>query len=307
MLTLSLTKQGLLVNDQPIELPGTPIATLTNAVGEEPRVTRGKHNDVYSYDSDGVVAYCEPKTDIVHTVSANYQNIYDVEFAPKTGFGGTIAWDNERFGPTDDARLFAFVRKEATRQELNVKTSVDLTHGNLSVYCAFDATTKTVANIDFSQIKADEVADLPPIEPPPGKGVAFSDFNFKLAVIQVLMYDREVLTPRFDVFEFAKRYKKRAIDVDEEGYEIIREVQEFFKAYPITAEALRDIEAIDQGGGDIYLQLCPFWGGEDDKFNLKSAKDASLLPSLKRVVLFYDDDPSVLAAFKKKKIDAEFL
>ncbi len=47
------------------------------------------------------------------------------------------------------------------------------------------------------------------------------------------MYDRQVLTPRFDVFEFAKRYEKRAIDVDEEGYEIIREVRKFFEAYPI--------------------------------------------------------------------------
>ena len=174
MLTLSLTKQGLFVNDHPIELPGTPIATLTKAVGKEPRVTRLEHNDLYSYDSDGVLAYCAPKTDIVHTVSAEYQDIYDRDFAPKTSFGGTIAWGKERFGPTDAARLLAFVRKEATRQKLKVKGSVALTHGNLRVYCEFDATKKTVASIDFSQIEADEGAD-PPIEPPPGKGVAFSD------------------------------------------------------------------------------------------------------------------------------------
>ena len=109
------------------------------------------------------------------------------------------------------------------------------------------------------------------------------------------------------VYEFAKRYKKRTIDIDKEGYEIIPEVRDFFAHYPISAEMLDDVEALGQDRGDIYLQVCPLWDGEDDQFNIKSAADASLLPNLKRVTLFYDDDPSVLAAFKKKKIEARFL
>ena len=57
----------------------------------------------------------------------------------------------------------------------------------------------------------------------------FVDFNFKLAVIQVLMYEQTMLTSPFDVYEFAKNHSLREINIDEEGYEIIPEVKEYFE------------------------------------------------------------------------------
>jgi len=59
--------------------------------------------------------------------------------------------------------------------------------------------------------------------------VQFKDFNFKLAVIQRLMYEQNVLTPRFDVYEFVERYTARHIDIEKEGYGVIPEVRRYFK------------------------------------------------------------------------------
>lgn len=136
----------------------------------------------------------------------------------------------------------------------------------------------------------------------------FKDFNFKLAVIERLMYEQGVLTPRFDVYDFVAAYTERQIDIEEEGYEIIPEVRAYFEQLAIPAELLPLIEAINQDGGDhIYGELCPFWDGEDDIFNIQSAEDAALLPNLKAVTLFYDSNPRILEEFRQRGIAAQWL
>jgi hypothetical protein len=55
--------------------------------------------------------------------------------------------------------------------------------------------------------------------------IQFKDFNFKLAVIEVLMYEEEVLEPRFSLHDFAASYTGRRIDIEKEGYAIIPEVR----------------------------------------------------------------------------------
>ncbi|MCB1159764.1 MAG: hypothetical protein H7A25_12665 [Leptospiraceae bacterium] len=136
----------------------------------------------------------------------------------------------------------------------------------------------------------------------------FKDINFKLAVINELMYVQELLEPKFDIFEFAESYKKRKIDTDEEGYDIIPEALEYFKNLQLSAELLQKIERLSQDGGDdVYMNIIPYWDGEDDVFNIKSVEDCKLVPNLKRVTVFYDEDESILEKFREKNIEAEFL
>lgn len=139
-------------------------------------------------------------------------------------------------------------------------------------------------------------------------GVQFQDFNFKLAVIERLMYEQGVLKPPFDVYEFVEGYAGRKIDIEEEGYEIIPEVRAYFEQLEIPAELLPLIEEINMDGGDIiYGQLYPFWDGEDDVFNIQSAEDAALLPNLTSVTLFYDQDRRILEEFQRRGIAAQWL
>ncbi len=136
----------------------------------------------------------------------------------------------------------------------------------------------------------------------------FEDFNFKLAVIQRLMYEQGVLKPRFDVYDFVAGYAARDIDIEEEGYDVIPEVRQYFEALEIPVDVLHHITEIDQDGGDdIYGQLYPFWDGEDDVFNIQSAEDAAWLPNLESVTLFYDDDERILEEFRRRGIAAEWL
>ena len=136
----------------------------------------------------------------------------------------------------------------------------------------------------------------------------FQDFNFKLAVIEVLMYELAVLTPAFSVYDFAASYTGRRIDIEEDGYDVIPEVRQYFEDLEISADLLSQVEEINQDGGDlIYHQFYPFWDGEDDQFTITSTADLALLPNLRRITLFYDEQEELAAQFRAKGIDADYL
>ena len=57
----------------------------------------------------------------------------------------------------------------------------------------------------------------------------FDTFNFKLAVMEVLMYEKGLLAPKLDAHEFAREYSRRKIDIDTEGYEPIPEIRKWLR------------------------------------------------------------------------------
>lgn len=136
--------------------------------------------------------------------------------------------------------------------------------------------------------------------------VEFSDFNFKLLVIDELMYNQEVLEPKFDVREFAEEYTERAIDIEKEGYEPIPEVIEYFKNLQIEKKLLKDIEELRQDGNTVYLQVCPFWDGEDEQFNIESFDDVKHLPNLETITVF-DIHPDEEDKLTEKGIEVDYL
>ena len=109
------------------------------------------------------------------------------------------------------------------------------------------------------------------------KCAQFKSFNFKLAVVQELMYVQEVLKPKFDVCD---------IDPEDYYFEVIPEVKKWFMDLPIPASlAALVTELYFDGGNEIYAQLIPFWDGEDDVFDIESLteEDISQVPNLKTI------------------------
>ena len=111
----------------------------------------------------------------------------------------------------------------------------------------------------------------------------FDNFNFKLAIIQELMYEQNVLEPRFDVYSFCE---SENLSVDpEDFYETpIPEVEAYFEQLEIPKEYAQNVESLFfDGGNDIYAQLIPLWDGEDDQFDLGyvSEKELSQFSNLK--------------------------
>ena len=91
--------------------------------------------------------------------------------------------------------------------------------------------------------------------------LTFTSFNFKLAVLEVLMYEKGLLAPKLDAYEFAREYSRRKIDIDAEGYEPIPEIQKWLEQYPVPTRLAPEVTEIEMdGGSEIYTQLCPLSG-----------------------------------------------
>ena len=116
----------------------------------------------------------------------------------------------------------------------------------------------------------------------------FDNFNFKLCIIQELMYNKNLLLPKFDVYDFAEEYDKREIDIEEEGYEPIKEIVDWFQKIEIPISLASYIEKIRMdGGNEIYTQIIPFGDGEDDYFDIKEISEDEIkqFPNLKKITL----------------------
>lgn len=137
------------------------------------------------------------------------------------------------------------------------------------------------------------------------KPLAFKDLNFKLAVINQISHKK---VPDFSAAEFAKNYTLRKINIEEEGYDIIPEILAFFENLEITEEDVLEIDEIYQDPG-IYGDIYPFWDGECETFNIQNFDDTKLLPNLKTMTLFYDEEKGddLLEDLEKKGIEAEWL
>lgn len=141
----------------------------------------------------------------------------------------------------------------------------------------------------------------------------FRDFGLKLIVIEELMYRQKILTPVFDIHEFAKEYDKREIDVETDGYAIIPEAKTYFQNMAIPDELLSQIEALHQssgidGGSRFIYHLFPFWdpgvGDEVVRITNKAIDDLALLPNLRRLSGLENSKPSpkLLKALKEKGV-----
>lgn len=136
----------------------------------------------------------------------------------------------------------------------------------------------------------------------------FDNLNFKLAIIQVLMYDLEVLEPYFDIYDFAEQYRDEEIDTD--SYEIIRPALNFFNKLPIPKELASKVEEIYMdGGNEIYMNIIPQWDGEDDCFDLNelSSEELKQFPKLKKATIMSDNFREVKAVFESAGVEVEML
>jgi hypothetical protein len=134
----------------------------------------------------------------------------------------------------------------------------------------------------------------------------FRDFNFKLLVIEKLMYTDESLTPAFSINALMQ---ERGIP-DVQGYvydndlafTVLEESRRYFEALEISDELLATVDSLlIDGGNQVYYECSPVWDGEDDLFDVHSLDDLALLPNLK---LIEDPGTTILAVPDKLDIFA---
>ncbi|MFC5956144.1 DUF6892 domain-containing protein [Streptomyces pratens] len=118
----------------------------------------------------------------------------------------------------------------------------------------------------------------------------FKDFNFKLVVIEQLMYIDEKLTPRVSL---ADLLKEKGLGDDpwtyarehDLAYKVVPEARAYFESLEIGDELLAGVEELCMDGGNqVYQECAPVWDGEDDLFDVTPLDDLALLPNLRRVL-----------------------
>ena len=301
MMNLRLSSTGFEINNTSITFP-ISLTLLESVLGENPRFFKGKKGGVYIWDELGILGYCK-EVNVIYAISAIFEQ-EDYQFSPSQAFSGTFDFEGE-----------AIVTYYHNHPEKRVKLFEGDSTGALVVNAVsawFDVEEDRIKAIEVSHYKPyDRAAGIPKdkyeITTPDEELITFTDFGFKLAVIEELMYTQELLTPKFDVYEFAKWYTKRDIDIDEEGYEPIAEVTQYFKNLPIPKRLASKLTEIYQdGGNDVYMNLAPFSGGAVDYWDIESVEDAKHFPNLKEVTLCYASG-SIVEEFEKLGIEADWL
>ena len=136
----------------------------------------------------------------------------------------------------------------------------------------------------------------------------FDNITFKLAIIQVLMYDLEVLKPVFNIFDFSEESSE--LNIDTESMEIIQPALEYMMNLPIPKKYAEQVQEIDMdGGNEIYMNLIPQWDGEDDSFDLNevSLKELQQFPNLNQATIMTSNFKQVKETFDMQGVQVKVL
>jgi hypothetical protein len=289
MHTVSILPTHVSVDYRAISFPST-LEIVKGIFGPDPVTTKGKHNTVYTWHAAGVYAYSKNGT-TVESIAFELKKEKTYKFVPSSVFAGAITMYDE---PLTSYELIKEKPYDTHAQWIVGQTMVFLDLNDQDEILTVELSLYTPEVIP----EPDRYA----FKPIDGKPMQFKDLNFKLAVIDVLMYNKQLIKPAFDIFAFAKRYTARTIDVDSEGYDIIPEALQYFEQLQIDERLAPEVDEITQdGGNDVYMNIIPFWSGTTDDFNIQSFEDVDQFPNLKTIVLFYDERLEQIQAEMKKK------
>ncbi|MBC9933166.1 DUF6892 domain-containing protein [Chitinophaga qingshengii] len=294
---IEITDTRFAINGVEMHFP-LDILQLKTLLGE-PRHVIKQHNQIYTWDTLGMLAYSKKGRE-AEGLTFDLR-VRDFDFSPASPFTGQLTIKGM------DYQAYFQQNRKSARKASKWDEGGTLTVGNIDVWV--DMEEGVMTDVELSQHTPPEpkvYSDKYKHQPISGEKIEFADFNFKLAVIQEL-YDKNLLTPVFDLYEFVKNYQGREIDIEAEGYEFIPEVTAYFEALEIDRKLAPHVTEIYQdGGNDIYLQVLRFWDGEDDTFNIKNFEDVKHFPNLKRMTLFYADNMAeIQAQLAEKGITAE--
>lgn len=289
--SIDISENGVTINGKTFLFP-ISVSVLNDIFGTS-EIVATDTNNIHIWQDKGIRGFSNDKQNIFE-LDIQLVKTYAMQAFPQQSFTGVLTIEK------NDYKNFVNISKaDYMYKKLKV--------GKFNLLLGL--TKEALKEIHFISISAEietvsETSDKYKIEKTADEKIEFKDFNFKLAVIEELMYSQELLKPKFDVYEFAELYDKRKIDTDSEGYEPIPEVVQYFKNLEIDQSLAEHLTEIYQdGGNEIYMNIAPYWDGEDDAFDIHSYEDLKHFPNLKKMTLLCTD-PKVFEELKTKGIDA---
>lgn len=300
MIEINLSESGFNINNVTISFP-TDLKTLATALSPNYRSVKKKYNTIHTWDELGILAYSKDgKT--IDGLLLEFE-LKEIDFSPQQLFQGKFIFDNQ------EILDYYHTHKDKRIKLFDGDTSGALVLNGICVW--FDIKNSDLKELEIKAFKGVRTTNIPKekyeIQPLQEETIEFVDLGFKLSIIQDLMYDQELLLPKFDLHEFAKWYSHRTIDLEKEGYEPISEVTQYFKDLPIPKRLATEVTEIYQdGGNDIYLNLIRFAEGYEDYWDIESIEDIHHFPNLKEATICYAKE-GIVDELNKKGISAEWL
>ena len=296
MLHIDIKDDEISIDDKTIHFPAS-YDDLRKLLGSARIESKGKKGNYYIFDKDGITfedadeLYLKRNKGFIdreHLIAyvsfyIDDDELFDGKSVPKASFKGSITFFGEEWNTLKKAdgssQYFYHQNGELRYSHIKVIIRGDDSLPNYekglfkkSLYCTFaPERPKTPENYNISE--------------PQEECVKFTNMNFKLAVIQELMYRHEILKPYFDIYDYMKFKKSRAKIETEKN---IRAAIDFFKALPIPKSLAQLVTQITMDGGDeIYGNIAPLWDGEDGRFDVNCISPYELrqFPNLKRIQL----------------------
>lgn len=287
---INIKEDCVIIFEKTVKLP-IKLNSLIEILGEGNIKELSNGKKIYVWEQNGIYVWIDGE--IVTGFRINI-NIDGFELC-NTNFKGSILINNEDYN-----------NLKWKNDEYNIEK--EYKNGAFSLFLEENSEFLTIEIQEEKSIEKSNKYELNHIEEPILK---IDNFNFKLCIIQELMYKKNLLLPKFDAYEFAEEYEKRTIDIDEEGYEPIKEIVDWFKKIEIPVSMASYIEEIVMdGGNEIYTQIIPFWDGEDDYFDIKdiTGDEIKQFPNLIKITLLPSkSNTKLIEKLKKYGIDADEL
>ncbi|RPE13073.1 hypothetical protein EGT74_05935 [Chitinophaga lutea] len=294
---IQLLGNTLLINGEAMQFP-LHIEKLQHLLGNA-RHNEKKHNHIYTWDDLGILAYSKNGQAVEALTLDIKPGNYD--FSPASPFNAQLLIEQTQYKDYYQQHI-----REAKKISKYDEGGTLIVH-DFEVW--FD-----IEGGDLTQVNISHYTPPPPKDTEKyrhrkveGETIEFADFNFKLAVIQHLMYDKKLLQPAFDLYDFVNNHAEREIDIEDEGYEFIPEVTAWFEDLEIDKKYADEItEIVQEGGDEIYGQVLRFWDGEDSTFNITDFDDTRHFKNLRKMTLFHSENlPEIKAMLAKKGIDVD--
>lgn len=127
----------------------------------------------------------------------------------------------------------------------------------------------------------------------------FTDFNFKLVVINSLLGKNKKTSFSEELTEMIERYGN-----EYEEFACIPKMVEYFENLRLTETDLAQVDyLIFDGGEEIYSIIMPDWDGESDDFEVRSVKGFEQLINLETVEYISMCDEELMKTFEEAGIE----
>ncbi len=273
-ITLDIQSDSIVVSGMKLQRPFS-FKKLCELFGT-PLEVENKHvnNTTYNWRALGMRTFVKPNSDIVHRLDIYFHHRDIHSMGLETVFPGTVTLNGS---PIEDV----------ITDEPDDMGIIDISYGDTDLTIIKDNSEGKLQAIYISSVNPEPYVPKvsEPLHPVKAKNpVVFTDFNFKLAVIQELMFgDAPVLEP-FRLTDFVAGYPDRTINPALEGAQPIPEVVDFFKAYEIEQSYADTITSLYlDGGNDIYHEIAPQWEGDTPVFDIADFSDVINFKNLKEI------------------------